>query len=57
MEKSIILTGTIEEICAKLACEAQGCEKMSFAEWVELRKHENNTEQVVAHLSVKRGVV
>jgi hypothetical protein len=35
----------MSEICAKLAKEAQGCEKMSFAEWVELRSHEKRLEK------------
>lgn len=53
--QAVVIVGTMSEICAKLAKEAQGFEKanVSFAEWLELRRHEKRIEKGLAHLSVK----
>lgn len=56
MEKelqAVVIAGTMSEICAKLAKEAQGCEGMNFAEWLELRRHEKWVEKGLSHLSEK----
>lgn len=48
---SIVLTGTMSEICEKLAEEAQGCKGMPFVAWLQLRKHEKQADVKFAHLS------
>lgn len=54
--QAIVLTGTMSEICAKLAKEAQGGDGMNFKSWLELRGHEKRVEIGLAHLSVVRSV-
>ena len=45
--QTIVLTGTMSEICAKLAYEARGCNGMYFGNWLELRRHEKRVERWV----------
>lgn len=40
MAKTLVLAGSINDICAKLAKEEQTCKGVSLAEWLELREHE-----------------
>ena len=50
MIQSIVLTGTMEEICAKLAYEGKGLEGVSLKQMLETRRHEKYAERMLANL-------